>query len=239
LRFAAVDLDVDRDDEDRDDEDRVVFARELADFAAGDRDLVGFAEADLAPDEREAVDDFARVVRDGVAFLLDAREDAARVPVALPAADLAPVDLARVDLDAPDRDDDVVERVDFAPVDLDLVDFEALGREPVDLAPVDLAAVDLEVVDLEVVALEPVDFEAVDLAPPDLDAVDFAAVARERVVRDPAAVERLVPERAAVERDEPEDLRAPDPLLRPPPVSLFTVAQARRSASLSETPRSS
>jgi hypothetical protein len=58
----------------------------------------------------------------------------------------------------------------------------------------------------------------------------------------PPALRRRVaaPLRAAAERDAFEREREaarPDPLFLPPPSSLFTVAQARRSASRRETPR--
>jgi hypothetical protein len=62
-----------------------------------------------------------------------------------------------------------------------------------------------------------------------------AAAEREDLEREAEALPPFFPPR----RDEVlvVFLPRPDPLFFPPPVSLFTVAQARRSASRSETPR--
>jgi hypothetical protein len=63
----------------------------------------------------------------------------------------------------------------------------------------------------------------------------WAAAEREDFDRDAAALPPFLPPL----RDELRVvfLPRPEPLFFPPPVSLFTVAQARRSASFPETPR--
>lgn len=48
---------------------------------------------------------------------------------------------------------------------------------------------------------------------------------------------RVLREPARDRDDDDDERRRPEPLFFPPPVSLFTVAQARRAASLLDTPR--
>jgi hypothetical protein len=110
----------------------------------------------------------------------------------------------------------------------------------VDFRPVDFRVVDFRVVDFRVVDFRVVDFRVVDFRAP-LPAFRFRVAAAFLADAERADLLRVAEARPPFlppfrDAERVVFLPRPEPLFFPPPVSLFTVAHARRSASFRDTP---